>query len=73
MTGASQRICVTDEELRSQMGDLIRAEFGVASLSQLSADDRLRLCLLLKRNFNASVKQIARVLRLSQTVVAAVL
>ena len=73
MTGASQRICVTDAELRSQMGDLIRAEFGVASLSQLSADDRLRLCLLLKRNFNASVKQIARVLRLSQTVVAAVL
>lgn len=72
-TGAAQRLCVTDIEIQSQMRDLIQKEFGVSSLSQLSADDRLRMCLLLKRNFNASVKQIARVLRLSQDVVASVL
>lgn len=72
-TGAAGRLCVTDTELQSQMTDLIQREFGVPTLAQLSADDRLRLCLLLKRNFNASVKQIARVLRLSQEVVASVL
>ena len=72
-TGAANRIIISDSELKTQIRELISHEFGVTSLSQLSADDRLRLCLLLKRNFNASVKQIARVLRLSQSVVASVL
>jgi REP element-mobilizing transposase RayT len=72
-TGAANRISMDDSELRTHIQELIQQEYGVSALSQLSADDRLRLCLLLKRNFNASVKQIARVLRLNQSVVASVL
>lgn len=72
-TGASNRINMSDAELKSQIAELIRHEFGVSSISQLSADDRLRLCLLVRRNFKASVKQISRVLRLSQDIVASVL
>ena len=71
--GAAKQIVMLDSELRTHVMDLVRNEFGVNSMSQLSADDRLRLCLLVRRNFNASVKQIARVLRLSQTLVASVL
>ena len=71
--GAAQKITMHDSELMTHVGELIRHEFGVSSLAQLSADDRLRLCLLMKRNFNSSVKQIARILRLSQDVVASVL
>lgn len=72
-SGAASRIVMLDSELKTHVLDLIRNEFGVSSLSQLSADDRLRLCLLVKRNFNASVKQIARVLRISQALVSSVL
>ena len=72
-TGASDRISMSDAELKSQITELIHHEFGVPSISQLSADDRLRLCLLVRRNFKASVKQISRVLRLSQEIVASVL
>lgn len=71
--GAANRIVMTDPELRTQLTELLKHEFGVSSLSQLTAEDRLRLCLLMKRNYNASVKQIARLLRLSQAVVASVL
>ena len=72
-SGAACRITMSDAELKTQIHELIRNEFGVSAIAQLSADDRLRLCLKLKRNFNASVKQIARILRLSQSVVASVL
>ena len=71
--GAAQQIKMTEAELKTQVLELVRNEFGVNSLAQLSADDRLRLCLLMRRNFNSSVKQIARILRLSQSVVASVL
>lgn len=72
-SGAAQQIKMTEAELKTQVLELVRNEFGVNSLVQLSADDRLRLCLLMRRNFNSSVKQIARILRLSQSVVASVL
>lgn len=72
-SGAVQQIKMTEAELRTQVLELVRHEYGVSSLVQLSADDRLRLCLLMRRNFNASVKQIARILRLNQSVVASVL
>lgn len=71
--GASDRISMSDAELKSEIAELIRHEFRVSSMSQLSSDDRLRLCLLVRRNFNASIKQISRVLRISQDVVASVL
>ena len=72
-SGAAQQIKMTEAELKTQVLELVRNEFEVNSLAQLSADDRLRLCLLMRRNFNSSVKQIARILRLSQSVVASVL
>lgn len=72
-SGAAQQIKMTEAELKTQVLELVRNEFGVNSLTLLSADDRLRLCLLMRRNFNSSVKQIARILRLSQSVVASVL
>ena len=72
-SGAADRIVMLDGELKTQVLELIEKEFGVSSLAQLSADDRLRLCRLMRKNFNSPVKQIARVLRLSQAVVASVL
>lgn len=72
-SGAANQIVMTDPELKTHILELIRTEYGVNSLSQLSADDRLRLCLKIRRNFGSSVKQIARVLRLSQALVASVL
>ena len=72
-TGAANQIVMVDSELKTHVLELIRTEYGVNALSQLSADDRLRLCLKIRRNFGASVKQIARVLRLSQALVASVL
>ena len=72
-SGAADRIVMLDSELKTQVLELIEKEFGVSSLAQLSADDRLRLCRLMRKNFNSPVKQIARVLRLSQSLVASVL
>ena len=71
--GASRLISMSDSELMTNVLELVRNEFGVQSLAQLSADDRLRLCYLVRRNFNASVKQIARVVHLRQSVVESVL
>lgn len=72
-SGAAGRITMSDNELKTHVMELVRHEFGVTSLTQLSADNRLRLCQMIRKNFNASVKQIARVLRLSQSVVSSVL
>ena len=72
-SGAADRIVMLDSELKTQVLELIEKEFGVSSLAQLSAEDRLRLCRLMRKNFNSPVKQIARVLRLSQSLVASVL
>ena len=72
-SGAANQIVMLDSELKTHVLELISNEFGVNSLTQLSADDRLRLCSMMRRNFNASVKQIARVLRISQSLVASVL
>ena len=72
-SGAADRIVMLDQELKTQVLELVKHEFGVSSLAQLSAEDRLRLCRLMRKNFNAPVKQIARVLRLSQSLVASVL
>ena len=47
--------------------------FSTESISQLSMNQRIKLCLLMKRNFRAGVKQIARLTRLDPTVVAKVI
>lgn len=63
---------MTDQEILTQLGDLIRNEFRKESLSELSMEQRIRLCLLLKRNFRAGIKQIARITRLDSETVAKV-
>ena len=67
--GIAESVSITDQELLTQMNELIRLEFGRGSLYQLSVKDKMKLCTLLKRNFGAGVKQIARVTRLSPEVV----
>ena len=67
--GIIKQVAVTDLELLTQMNELIGLEFRKNSIIQLSMEERLKLCLLLKRNFGAGVKQIARVTRLSPDVV----
>jgi hypothetical protein len=51
------------------MNELVKLEFGKISMYQLTMEERVKLCLLLKRNFGAGVKQIARLTRLSPVVV----
>ena len=68
--GMSDNVTLTDQELLTQMQELIAKEYRKNSIVQLSMDQRLKLCLLLKRNFNAGVKQIARVTRLDPDMVA---
>ena len=68
--GIAESISITDQELLTQMNELIRLEFGRGSLYQLSVEEKAKLCLSLKRNFGVGVKQIARVTRLSPEVVA---
>ena len=46
---------MTDQEVMTQMNALIRLEFDKNSIFQLSMEERMKLCLLLKRNFGAGV------------------
>ena len=71
--GISDSVIISYEEIKSQLPDLMRREFGKDSLSQLSMDQRVRLCLLIKKNFRAGVKQIARLVHLDPSVVSKVI
>lgn len=62
--GVAEQVSMTDQEILTQIGELIRREFHKDSISQLSMEQRIKLCLLLKRNFRAGVKQIARITRI---------
>lgn len=68
--GVADSVSLTDQEILTQMPILIRNEFAKDTIEQLSMEQRVRLCLLLKRNFKAGVKQIARITRLEPTIVA---
>lgn len=68
--GVANDVTMTDQEILTQMKDLIKKEFGKDSISQLSVEQRISLCLMLKRNFRAGVKQIARLTRIDPAVVA---
>ena len=70
--GVADYVTMTDQEMLTQMNELVRIEFGKESVSQLSMVQRISLCLLMKRNFRAGVKQIARLTRLDPEVVAKV-
>ena len=72
-TGIADRITMTDRELASEVNKLVAAEYGVMTIAQLSKEDRVRLCRLLRRNFGVVAKQIARVLHIPKDVVDAVI
>ena len=69
LLGVAGQVAMTDQEIMTQMPTLIRNEFGKDALEQLTVEQRIKLCLLLKRNYRANVKQIARLTRLSADVV----
>lgn len=52
-------------ELKDSVRELIQAEFSVKAVSQLSIEQKIKLCTLMRRNFNASRKQIAMITRLN--------
>ena len=70
--GVGDEVSMSDQEVLSQLSVLIRVEFNKKSLSQLSMEQRIRLCYLMKRNFKSNVKQIARLLHLDPKIVAKV-
>ena len=67
--GIANQVTMTDQEILTQMKTLMLNEFGTSLIEQLSAEQRISLCLLLKRNYRANVKQIARLTRLAVDVV----
>jgi len=71
--GIADQVSMTDQEILTLLSDLIRNEFHKDSLSQLSMEQRIRLCLLLKKNFRAGIKQIARITRIDPEIVAKVI
>ena len=71
--GISDTVAMSYYEIKSQLPDLIRREFGKDSLNLLSMEQRIKLCLLLKKNFRAGVKQIARLTHLDPSVVSKVI
>ena len=71
--GISDTVCMNYNDIKSQLPDLVRREFGKDSINQLSMDERIKLCLHLKRNFRAGVKQIARLTHLDPSLVSKVI
>ena len=53
------------QELKESVKELIGCQFGVKSVSQLSIEQKIILCGLMRRNFHASRKQIAFITRLN--------
>ena len=68
--GLAENVSMTDQEILTQTNELIMKEFRKESISQLSMEQRLRLCYLMKKNFRAGVKQISRITRLDPDVVS---
>ena len=53
------------EELKDSVRELIKIQFGVRAVSQLSVEQKMKLGSLMRRNFRASRKQIALITRLN--------
>lgn len=71
--GVADRILYTDSELRSLVNELIVKEFGAPGLSSLTSQQKIRLCVLMRKNYNASVKQISRIARVGVDVLEKIL
>lgn len=71
--GIVNQMTVTDAELQTRLLELIQVKYQVASISQLTREQKIRLCSDMRRNFGASAKQIARILRIDIAVVEKVI
>ena len=68
--GLAEQVSYTDAEMRSMINELVSVEFGVHGISALSNKQKLRLCSIMRRNYNASLKQICRITRLDPDIVS---
>ena len=68
--GIADRVSYTDAELKSLVNELILIEFGVNGLAFLTNQQKIKLCALMKRNYNASIKQISRIVRIDIDIVS---
>lgn len=71
--GIAERYTPDMEELKASVRELIELEFGVKAVSQLSMEQRIRLCGLMRRNFRASRKQIAMITRLNMETINSII
>jgi REP element-mobilizing transposase RayT len=67
--GIADQVSYTDAEMKSLINEYISMEFGVQGISALSNQQKLKLCSMMKRNYNASVKQICRITKLDPEIV----
>lgn len=67
--GITQRITHSDSAIKTMTLELIHDIFHVKSINQLTMEQKIRLCPMMKRNFCASNKQIARITRLPLEIV----
>ena len=63
--GIAEKYTPDIEELRDSVRELIQAEFSVKAISQLSLEQKIKLCGLMRKNFNASRKQISIITRMN--------
>lgn len=68
--GIADQVSYTDAEMKSLINEYISMEFGVQGISALSNQQKLKLCSMMKRNYNASVKQICRITKLDPEIVS---
>ena len=71
--GIADRILYTDTELKSFVNEIVVNDFGVRSLSSLTGQQKIKLCVLMRKNYNASAKQISRITRIGLDIVNKVL
>ena len=68
--GVAERISFSDSELKSLVNELIHNEFGASGLAGLTTQQKIELCHMMRKNFNASIKQISRIVRFDSDIVA---
>lgn len=71
--GISNQASLDDLELKSMMNRLIHEEFKEDSIVRLTMNQKIKLCVMLKRNFGATAKQISRITRLGLDIVTRVI
>ena len=71
--GVADKILYTDAELKSLVNELVVRDFAMPGLSSLTGPQKIKLCVLMRKNFNASAKQIARITRVGVDVLDKIL